>query len=138
MASPRGPPRPFAGPSSSQSVSLFRLRRIAAFGVRPQSVPDPSRDDVVRELDLEPLLDFTIGTLSKGQRKRVLLGIGLLTPQPVLLADEPFDGLDLRQSRDVARTLRQHAADGRTMVLSIHQIADAARVCDRFVLLSGG
>jgi ABC-2 type transport system ATP-binding protein len=93
---------------------------------------------VVRELDLEPLLDSPIGTLSKGQRKRALLAIGLLTPQPVLLADEPFDGLDLRQSRDVARTLRAHAADGRTLVLSIHQITDAARVCDRFVLLSGG
>jgi len=94
--------------------------------------------DVIRELDLEPLLDSAIGTLSKGQRKRALLAIGLLTPQPVLLADEPFDGLDLRQSRDVARTLRAHAAAGRTLVLSIHQITDAARVCDRFVLLSGG
>jgi ABC-2 type transport system ATP-binding protein len=79
-----------------------------------------------------------MGTLSKGQRKRALLAIGLLTPQPILLADEPFDGLDLRQSRDVAQTLRDHAATGRTLVLSIHQITDAARVCDRFVLLSGG
>ena len=95
-------------------------------------------DDVVRQLDLTPLLDSRIGTLSKGQRKRALLAVGLLTPQPVLLADEPFDGLDLRQSRDVGRTLRQHAAAGRTLLLSIHQITDAARVCDRFVLLSGG
>jgi len=98
----------------------------------------PTFDDVVRQLDLSALLDSRIGTLSKGQRKRALLAVGLLTPQPVLLADEPFDGLDLRQSRDVARTLRQHAADGRTLLLSIHQISDAARVCDRFVLLSGG
>jgi ABC-2 type transport system ATP-binding protein len=59
-------------------------------------------------------------------------------PQPLLLADEPFDGLDLRQSRDVAQTLRSYASAGRTMFLSIHQIKDAARVCDRFVLLSGG
>jgi len=59
-------------------------------------------------------------------------------PQPVLLADEPFEGLDLRQSRDVAQTLRSYASFGRTMFLSIHQIRDAARVCDRFVLLSGG
>ena len=77
-------------------------------------------NDVIEQFDLEPLLDSPIGTLSKGQRKRALLAIGLLTPQPVLLADEPFDGLDLRQSRDVARTLRAHAATGRTLVLSIH------------------
>jgi ABC-type multidrug transport system ATPase subunit len=67
-----------------------------------------------------------------------LLAFGLLTPQPVLLADEPFDGLDLRQTRDVAQTLHYFASQGRTLVLSIHQISDAARVCDRFVLLSNG
>jgi ABC-2 type transport system ATP-binding protein len=80
-----------------------------------------------------------MGTLSKGQRKRALLAIGLLTPQSLFIADEPFEGLDLRQTRDIARALRSYAGAGkRTMLLSIHQIADAARVCDRFVLLSGG
>ena len=96
------------------------------------------RGEVVERLDIGPLLDATIGSLSKGQRKRALLAIGLLMPQPLLLADEPFDGLDLRQSREVAQTLRSYASAGRTMFLSIHQIKDAARVCDRFVLLSGG
>jgi ABC-2 type transport system ATP-binding protein len=96
------------------------------------------RDEVVETLTLGPLLNSAIGTLSNGQRKRVLLAIGLLTAQPVLLADEPFDGLDLRQSRDMAATLRAHVSRDRTLFLSIHQISDAARVCDRFVLLSGG
>jgi ABC-type multidrug transport system ATPase subunit len=100
---------------------------------------DPElRDDVVASLGLDALLDEPMGTLSKGQRKRALLAIGLLTPQPFLLVDEPFDGLDLKQSRDVAATLRAHAARGRTLVLSIHQIVEAARLCDRFVLLSEG
>lgn len=94
--------------------------------------------DVVARLELRPFLDARIGTLSKGQRKRAALAMGLLTPQPLLLADEPFDGLDLRQSREIAVTLRAHAASGRTLFLSIHQVSDAARVCDRFVLLSGG
>jgi ABC-2 type transport system ATP-binding protein len=96
------------------------------------------RDEVVKQLDLYPLLWQRIGTLSKGQRKRVLLGIGLLTPQPALLIDEPFDGLDLRQARDIAAAFREHVVRGRTLFLSIHQISDAARFCDRFVLLSSG
>jgi ABC-2 type transport system ATP-binding protein len=96
------------------------------------------RQEVVDQLDLRALLGQPIGTLSKGQRKRVLLGIGLLTRQPALLIDEPFEGLDLRQARDIATALRAHAARGRTLFLSIHQISDAARFCDRFVLLSGG
>ncbi len=97
-----------------------------------------SRPLVIEQLSLTPLLHQAIGTLSKGQRKRVLLAVGLLTPAPVLLIDEPFDGLDLRQARDVAAALRVHAEHGRTLFLSIHQIIDAGRFCDRFVLLSGG
>src|SRR6188508_1526230 len=93
---------------------------------------------VIERLQIGPLLQRQIGRLSKGERKRVLLAIALLTPQPILLADEPFDGLDLRQTREVGAALRDHAASGRTLFLSIHQISDAARVCDRFVLLSGG
>ena len=93
---------------------------------------------MVEDLQLEPLLRTRIGALSKGQRKRAVLAVGWLTPAPVLLADEPFDGLDLRQTREVGAALRRHAAAGRTLFLSIHAIADAARVCDRFVLLSGG
>ena len=100
---------------------------------------DESRlDEVIAALDLRPLLATRIGALSKGQRKRVLLAVGLLTAAPVLLIDEPFDGLDLRQTRTVAALLRTEAAAGRTLFLSIHQITDAARVCDRFVLIGGG
>ena len=95
-------------------------------------------DEIVEQLDLGAILRQPIGTLSKGQRKRVLLAIGLLTTQPALLIDEPFEGLDLRQARDIAKALRAHAAQGRTLFLSIHQIGDAARLCDRFVLLDSG
>lgn len=87
---------------------------------------------------LTPLQDARIGELSKGQRKRVLLAIGLLTPPPILLADEPFDGLDLKQTRELGAGLRSFASQGRTLFLSIHQISDAARFCDRFLLLSAG
>ena len=94
--------------------------------------------DVVRDLSLSGLLQSRVGALSKGQRKRVLLAMGLLMPQPILLIDEPFEGLDLRQSRDVEAILQMQVSLGRTLFVSIHQIADAARVCDRFVLLSNG
>src|SRR5215469_16122019 len=87
------------------------------------------QDELVVELDLGPLLRQPIAALSKGQRKRALLAIGLLTPQPMLLIDEPFDGLDLRQTREAVETLRWCSSKGRTLFLSVHQIADAARIC---------
>jgi ABC-2 type transport system ATP-binding protein len=93
---------------------------------------------LARDLKIEHLLKSRIGVLSKGEAKRVLLSLGLLTPQPLLLLDEPFDGLDFRQTRDVMALLRTVPARGRTLFVSIHQLVDAARMCDRLVLLSRG
>ena len=89
-------------------------------------------------LRLEEIGRSRVATLSKGERKRVLLAVGLLTSQPLLLLDEPFDGLDLRQTRDVMTLLRSESATGRTLFVSIHQLNDAAKVCDRLVLLNAG
>jgi len=120
-------------PWPQQSVKWVLQYTLGFFGGRTEIY-----DDVVRDLRLEPLLQTRIGALSKGQRKRVLLAIGLLSPQVLVAIDEPFEGLDLRQSREVEQILRKHVATGRTLFLSIHQIADAGRICDRFVLLSDG
>jgi ABC-2 type transport system ATP-binding protein len=101
----------------------------------------PSRTAVtnlIRPLRLDEIMRARMSSLSKGERKRTLLALGLLTPQPLLMLDEPFDGLDLRQTRDVMTLLKSHAATGRTLMLSIHQLIDAGRVCDRLVMLSAG
>jgi ABC-2 type transport system ATP-binding protein len=147
LLAPDGPPLDW--PSTHSSLLFFVPDTVRPWPEQPVRwaldfalgffAGDASRkDEVVSDLGLRDLLQTPIGVLSKGQAKRVMLAIGLLTPQPLLLCDEPFEGLDLRQTREVGATLRSHARRGRTLVLSIHQITDAARVCDRFVLLSGG
>ena len=92
----------------------------------------------IHSLGLAPVLRKRVVELSKGYARRLLLALALLTPQPLLLMDEPFDGFDLRQTRDIMNVLREVAGAGRTLVLAIHQLRDAARVCDRFVLLAEG
>jgi ABC-2 type transport system ATP-binding protein len=87
---------------------------------------------------LREVLGKRVNSLSKGFSRRLLLALGFLAPQPVLLMDEPFDGFDLRQTRDIMPILRGMASGGRTLLLSIHQMTDAERVCDRFVLLADG
>jgi ABC-2 type transport system ATP-binding protein len=120
-------------PWPEQSVAWV-LRFIAGLhGASPQHCAN-----VAGSLALEPLLSARLGELSKGEHRRVMLAVGLLTPQPLLMLDEPFDGLDLRQTRDAMRVLREHTSSGRTLFLSIHQLTDAARICDRLVLLSDG
>ena len=94
--------------------------------------------ETIHALGLAPVLRKRVVELSKGYARRLLLALALLTPQPLLLMDEPFDGFDLRQTRDIMNVLREVASAGRTLVLAIHQLRDAARVCDRFVLLAEG
>ena len=120
-------------PYPDESVSKL----LAMFG-QLFSCEEERRERAIRALRLGPVMETRVAHLSKGYRRRLLIALGLIAPQPLLLMDEPFDGLDLRQTRDVIGVLRQTAAAGRSLLLSIHQLLDAERACDRFVLLSGG
>jgi ABC-2 type transport system ATP-binding protein len=94
--------------------------------------------DVVASVGLGPVLAKRVHALSKGYNRRLIIAIGLIAPQPVVLMDEPFDGFDLRQTREMMAVLRREAQAGRALLLSIHQLRDAEAVCDRFALIADG
>jgi ABC-2 type transport system ATP-binding protein len=95
-------------------------------------------DEMTRSVGLEQVLGKHVSALSKGYARRLMLALALLTPHPVVLMDEPFDGFDIRQTREMMALMRRVAAHGRTFTFAIHQLADAERVCDRFILLADG
>jgi ABC-2 type transport system ATP-binding protein len=93
---------------------------------------------LIDALGLGALLEQRVHALSKGEAKRMNIALGLSVPDAVILLDEPFDGLDLRQTRAAAELLREYRTRAHALVVSIHQLSDAARVCDRFFLLDHG
>jgi ABC-type multidrug transport system ATPase subunit len=121
--------RPYADQPVARVLMFFA-------GVYRRSTPQVA--GAIAALGLAPVLGKRVQSLSKGYARRLILALGLLAPHPLLLIDEPFDGLDLRQTGEIARVLRRAAHDGRTLVLAIHQLNDAERVCDRLVLLADG
>jgi ABC-2 type transport system ATP-binding protein len=121
--------RPYQDQLTAEVISFFA-------GVYRRSPAEI--DATLTSVGLKSVLHKRVHALSKGYNRRLLLTLGLLTPHELVLMDEPFDGFDLRQTRDIIALLRHHAERGRTFVLAIHQLADAQRVCDRFVLLAGG
>jgi ABC-2 type transport system ATP-binding protein len=121
--------RPYQEQSVTRVLSFFA-------GVYRRSVNEIA--DAIESAGLAPVLRKRVHALSKGYSRRLMLTLGLLTPHPLLLMDEPFDGFDLRQTREIVTLLRAEAVKGRTFVLAIHQLADAELVCDRFVLLADG
>jgi ABC-2 type transport system ATP-binding protein len=121
--------RPYQDQITAEVISFFA-------GVYRRSAAEI--DAILISVGLKSVVHKRVHALSKGYNRRLLLAVGLLTPHDLILMDEPFDGFDLRQTRDIIGVLRHHAERGRTFVLAIHQLADAERVCDRFVLLAGG
>ncbi|MDI4233489.1 ATP-binding cassette domain-containing protein [Bradyrhizobium sp. Arg237L] len=111
---------------------------VMTFFARVYRRTDAQTAATITAVGLTPVLGKRVHALSKGYNRRLLLGIGLLTPHDVLVMDEPFDGFDIRQTRTIIDVIRQEATRGRTFILAIHQLADAERVCDRFLLLAGG
>jgi ABC-2 type transport system ATP-binding protein len=114
------------------------VARVIGFFADVYGRPERFVAATIRTLGLAGVLRKRVAALSKGYSRRLMLALALITPQPLLLMDEPFDGFDLRQTREIMGVLREVAASGRTLVLAIHQLADAERVCDRFVLLADG
>ena len=114
------------------------VARVLKFFAAVYRQPRVRIGEAVAAVGLDPVLRKQVFMLSKGYARRLMWALALLAPHPLLLMDEPFDGFDLKQTREMMIVLRRMAAAGRTVVLSTHQLVDAERVCDRFVLLAGG
>lgn len=88
--------------------------------------------------DVDGFAGRAVGTLSGGERRRVLLARALAVEAPYLLADEPLAGLDPRHQLDTLQLLRRISAAGTGVVVVLHDLTLAARFCDRLLLLDRG
>jgi ABC-type multidrug transport system ATPase subunit len=119
-------------------AELFTLEVLTFFGRLYEVDQERWEQIVLRDLSLAPALGKRVSALSKGNMQRLLIALALMSPQPLLALDEPFDGLDLHQTQAMMGILRGLRAQSRTLLLCIHQLNDAERICDRFLLLSTG
>ena len=81
--------------------------------------------------------DQMIETLSKGFRQRTSLAQALIHDPPVLILDEPTDGLDPNQKHEV-RSLIQNMSEERTILISTHILEEVEAVCTRAMVISAG
>lgn len=79
-----------------------------------------------------------VRALSHGMKRKLLLAGALACGAPLLLLDEPMEGLDPEARRDVETLLREEAARGRTVFLSSHDLASVERTCGRVAFLRAG
>ncbi|WCC79258.1 anchored repeat-type ABC transporter ATP-binding subunit [Cutibacterium equinum] len=92
--------------------------------------------DALRTADMADLADRTVGELSGGQRQRVLIARALATRPSVLLLDEPFTGVDMPTQEMLTELFCRLAADGTTLVMTTHDLAQAMATADRVCLIN--
>jgi len=91
----------------------------------------------VAKTELATVLDQTIETLSKGFKRRVGLAQAILHDPPVLIMDEPTDGLDPNQKHSVRGLLRAMAAE-KAIIVSTHLLEEVEAICTRAVIIDRG
>lgn len=92
---------------------------------------------VAARVDLTGVLDRPIDILSKGYRRRVGLAQAIIHDPPVLLLDEPTDGLDPNQKHQVRALIAEMAAE-KAIIISTHILEEVEAVCSRAVIIGNG
>ena len=92
--------------------------------------------DAQQRVDLFNLRHRPIGTLSGGQRKRTFLARAIAQRADVLLLDEPFNGVDVRTEKLMAQLFLNFRDEGRTILISTHDLSHVREFCDLVVLIN--
>ncbi len=132
-------------PQQTPSSPGLTVRDVVMLGRLPHRsrLAGPSDDDrrrvehSLRSVGMQRFLDRPLHTLSGGERQRVMLARMLATEAGIMLLDEPTAALDVRHALELLGTLRNLAADGRAVVVAMHDLTLAYAYADQAVCLPG-
>ena len=122
-------------------VSVWDVVMMGRYGsMNPLRIPRSSDRVAVRDalerVDLLAQRSRPLGTLSGGQRKRAFLARAIAQRADVLLLDEPFNGVDVRTEKVMAQLFMQFREEGRTILISTHDLSHVRDFCDLVVLIN--
>ena len=125
-----------ASPSTT-SCPLSKTSRSSA-GSTICPIPRKSAMEWLERTGLERVKDGLVREFSRGMRQRLAMARAFLHQPSVLLLDEPFTALDDRAIAVLQRLLKQALAEGRTVIMSTHQLREALELATHVALLNRG
>jgi ABC-2 type transport system ATP-binding protein len=128
-------------PENAPTYDSMTVTDFLVFAAEIRGFRGSTRNDMVEEAvkkcRLEKVRNQTIDTLSKGYRQRTCFAQAILHDPPILIMDEPTDGLDPNQKHVVREMIRQMAPE-KTIVVSTHILEEVDAVCTRAIIISNG
>ena len=128
---------PEGAPSYGEMTVLQFLTFVARARLIGERDVAASVDKAVSKLNLSKVRHQAIDTLSKGFKRRVGLAQAIIHDPQILILDEPTDGLDPNQKREVRRLIRDMAKD-KIIIISTHILEEVAAVCNRVMIIANG
>jgi Cu-processing system ATP-binding protein len=125
-------------PDDYQFNQGLTAEEVLSFWAALRRVPKRRVTEVLALVGLEEKRKSLVNTFSKGMRQRVLFAQALLGKPPLLIMDEPTNGLDPFWMNEFAGLLQGIRQEGHTVIFSTHQLEIADGVADRIVFLSKG
>lgn len=122
-------------PISVRDVVMMGRYGHLGFLRRPRRADREAVAAALERVELTEFADRQIGQLSGGQKKRAFVARGIAQDASILLLDEPFAGVDKRSEATISTLLRELAADGRSILVSTHDLHAVPKLCDEAVLL---
>lgn len=95
-------------------------------------------EDLLTQFELQPYLNTLPFALSKGTQQKLMIAIALLKEYEILIADEPFTGLDPLQVVQLKRIFAEQKRQGKLVLLSSHLLDVVENLCDRFAMIQKG
>ncbi len=105
---------------------------------RSNRIPRRRVDEVLREVGLAKVAKRRVGGFSLGMKQRLGIASALLGDPPVLLFDEPLNGLDPEGVKWVRELFRRLAAEGRTVFVSSHLMSEMEHTADQLIVIGRG
>ena len=116
----------------------FSARRNLELLARMYSIEPQKITDALHTVGLAERAKDKVRTYSLGMRQRLAIAAALLKDPDLLILDEPANGLDPAGIKEVRELLRRLGAEGKTVFVSSHILAEIAQTCDRVAILSHG
>ena len=104
----------------------------------PKEAAEKRADELLEFVQLKEKRDVAVEKLSGGMKRRLILARALVNNPDLLILDEPTIGLDPQARHLIWEKLRSLQAQGNTIVMTTHYLDEAARLCDRLVIMDNG
>ena len=104
----------------------------------PPDIAHQRSEELLEFVQLQEKRDVTVEKLSGGMKRRLILARALVNNPDLLILDEPTIGLDPQARHLIWERLKMLQAQGNTIVLTTHYLEEAARLCDRLVIMDNG